>query len=388
MSKVADIMNSNEAQQCTKIFFDPDSIDSLLGAAILKYACEEITNVNETLSIEPISNVNNGQSYSYEAGGETFLFNKNITFVGCVPDKDMISYLASIHKKDLLFVLCDEDQYAEVKGYGASIEYSTEDSCALLLYKIIFGELSDGIPDIIKIVSKGVMKQYDDDYETYLRFFYGFLLKYLPVADYVRLNNIYTDIKPALFDKTVTDITDYTGIMNNGLDILTNINKVLATHMSGIKSDVWKVNGEANGFAFFGNGPMLPESIGGASIETYFPLDILITFYRKNKNYWVVELFKSVSQEKIGKVNENNERLEEIETLMSYDDSSLDDDNKKVLETEKKNLIAENKALLSVIDFDCGQYLKKFYKGGGTKEHGFAKVANKNLLKIVEKRAV
>ena len=77
MSKVADIINSNENQQCTHIFFDPDSIDSLLGAAMLKYACEEITNVNETLLIQPLNNVNE-QTYTYENNGKTFLNNKNL----------------------------------------------------------------------------------------------------------------------------------------------------------------------------------------------------------------------------------------------------------------------------------------------------------------------
>ena len=401
MSKVADIINSNQSQQCTHIFFDPDSIDSLLGAAILKYACEEITNVTETLLIQPINTVNN-QSYAID---ETPT-DKNITFVGCVPDKEMLSYLVSLHKKNLLFVLSDEDLYNEVRNCGASIEYSTEDSCALLLYKIVFGELNDGIPNIIKIVSKGVMKQYDGDYETYLRFFYGFALKYLPIADYIRLNSIYDDIKPALFKKTTT--YDETQIMNSCLDVLNGMNQALGLQMNGIKSDKWIVNGSAEGYAFFGNGPMLPTNINGISIVNYFPLNVLISFYRKNKNFWVVELFKSVSTDKIEQRDRNAARISEIETALanneivdatsyttSYAYSYTSNTNQKLSDTEvsllnneKKQLIAENNVLNSVIDFDCAQYLKKYYGGGGTEQHGAAKIATKAFIKMIEKRTI
>lgn len=385
MSKVADLINSNESSRATHIFFDPDSVDSLLGTAILKYACEEITDANEILIIEPINRVND---QIYVVPDTEILINKNITFVGCIPDAKMISYLASLHKKDLLFVLCDEEQYNEAKGYGASIEYSTEDSCALTLYKIIFGELNDGIPDIIKIVSKGVMKQYDDTYEDYLRFIYGFSIKYLPIADYARLNSIYLDVRGALFNKTITYITDYDQIMNDGLYVILNMNKVLATHMSGIKSDPWKVNGNSCGFAFFSNGPMLPENLGGLSMTNYFTNNILITFYRKNSKYWIIELFKTVHSDKIQQRDANNERIEEIEALLNYDDSSIDDKSVIELNNEKKKLVAENNVLNSVIDFDCGKYLKKYYGGGGITEHGAAKITNKNFLKIIENRTI
>ena len=41
-----------------------------------------------------------------------------------------------------------------------------------------------------------------------------------------------------------------------------------------------------------------------------------------------------------------------------------------------------------LLNFNCGAYLEKYYKGSGTEDHGYVKISNKLFAKLLETKSL
>ena len=172
MSQIVNLLEGNQDNSTSLVFFDSKSVDSIFGAGIVKYICENITDVSDSVEVVDIASFNRNN-----INKETYI---NVSIIGCIPSDDDIIYVSNIYEESTLFVLCDKIQYNKVKSLtkNVSIEYSVDDSCSLNLYKIAFGEFEDVIPNIFKYISNLTLREFDEEYIKGIKFEAGFLKNY------------------------------------------------------------------------------------------------------------------------------------------------------------------------------------------------------------------
>lgn len=376
MSNVSRVLGANADNDKCLVFFDKSSVDSLFGAGLIKYICENITDVAETTDC-----------FSLNTFDDNFDLTdyKNVTFVGCYPNKEQMAGLVKLFGDCLLFITCNEDDYNYIRKYakGASIEYSKNDSCAMNLYKIAFGEFEDNIHDVIKILSAGVLKHFEDGklYNNYLSFVLGFYSEELE-ADFPTFYSTYIEkICEGLDIEEVT--TNIESLIAIGDEIINSYLETLNLNFKDITSDPYKVAVYNKAFLVFSN-----VAIGESVVcDELTDANIIINVYKENGNYWGIELIKVDHTDYLEtEIQITNNRITELQTLINNSETSLNDKTKyaKELKDKTSKLIELN----YILDFDCGAYLEKYYKGLGIESHGYAKITNKQFAKLLEAKSL
>lgn len=364
MSQVTNILEGNRNNSTSLVFFDSTIVDSIFGAGLIKYICENITDASELVEVVDIANFDreniNKDSYI------------NVSFVGCLPSDDDIKFVASVFGKDTLFVLCDKIQYDKVKNLAKSIsiEYSENDSCSLNLYKIAFGEFEDIIPDVFKYLSNSVLREFDKDYFKGIKFEAGFL------KSYSTFDEFYTTLESVL-DPEEGQSNPFSSLITSGATVLNNDINYLTRNLSIIKNDTITF-GNKKAIYIFSNGKVsenIVDSIGSVS-------KFIFVFSKYDATHWNIELFKYTSTEDIQLIDEKSLRIEEINTLLISEENTETIDS---LNEEKSNLEAELKNLKSV---DCGSFCKGKFKGFGTDKHGYGLISNDTFAKILTTKKI
>lgn len=278
MSKVTNVLENNQDAQTCLVFYDKTSIDSIFGAAIIRYICEEITNVGESVVCKDIAKESdNILDFSY----------LNVSFIGCFHKDAFInkSYINE-YKDKTLFVISNKADYTKVKSFGGSpsIEYSEEDSCALQLYKIAFGEFKDRIPQILQLISIGTMRQFDNEnYYKALQLEIGFK-KYF---EEVGFDTFYQDIAVVLCNQLdgYNDF-DYSSFVNTGKNISTYYNNYLIENSSVVKGDKFTFDGNKKSNVLLTNS-MLDLSVD--SIKEEYQNEYILALSRRDSYNWNAE---------------------------------------------------------------------------------------------------
>ena len=386
MSKVTNVLERNLSDSTSIVYYNSSSVDSTFGGGLIKYICENITDVSEqcecydikdfniddlySLSYSyvdvPLKNTSYSYSFNNETGSYSYCYSVkvptyiNVSFVGCVPQSN-IADLASIYGDTCLYVLSDKENLNSLKSVSnkVSIEYTQNDSCTLNLYKIAFGEFEDSIPTVIKCISNYELKEFDKDYEEGLRFNYGFKHNYTTFNEFY--SNILENIILEEEDKNVSEesvnntivkyIDDGENIINEDIDsIVRNVDIPL--------NDLWKVGGK-DAVCIFTNGPISKDILNKIDTER------LVVFYRNKNNNWNLELFaKEFSVEELTELEERLDVLTQKQKLTSE---------------EKKELTLINNTL----NFNCGEYLNNNFKGFGNKYHGYSLISNDKFVKLI-----
>lgn len=371
MSKVSEVFQSTSNNDKCLIIYNDKSADSLIGAGILKYICENITDVTEEAYCEPLFNeIDNIEQYS------------TITYVGCIPNDATIKMLADNLGSRLLFVTCDKNDVQKIKSITkkANIEYSETESCALNLYKIAFGEFDDSVPYLITLISDGVMHKFTTDYQEYLKFIYG--LNDLPSEYQARngfIDGFYNAITYKLCEQDEEDEelnNNISFFIENGNEYLNVSEDIINLNKNVIKSEKWKVNNLLSAYVVWSNLP-ISENV----TSDFDDVNIIINFYRSNGSI-NVELLKKDYYNEEYELEENNSRLTEIEAELVNDPDNIE------LIKEKQQILSRNTILNYIIDFNCGRYLAKTYKGTGSEDHGFVNISYDVFEKIMKKQAI
>lgn len=157
----------SEVNKKNVIVFDRTSTDSVVSAAIVKYICKNVEKDTEYESVcinilDAEKFFTNEKDYLAEGTNLNDVID-SVSFCGCTPSAQVIKKLYYIFGNKLVFFLCDEQKVGEIKKISKSIqvESSTEDSCAMILYKIVNGEILANIPDEIKYISGYRLENYD-----------------------------------------------------------------------------------------------------------------------------------------------------------------------------------------------------------------------------------
>lgn len=374
MSNVSRVLGTNESNDKCLVFYNKYSLDSLFGAGIIKYICENITDVAEVVDCLSVD--------LFDDNFDLALY-KNVTFVGCYPSKEQIVSLLDMFEDKLLFVTCDADDYNFIKKCAKklNIEYSKEDSCTLNLYKIAFGEFEDNIFDLVKVISAGTLKQFNSEYyANYKAFELAFLVEHS--AD--NFNNFYSNYIEKICEGDTTELsTSIDSLIDEGKDIIAGNIGSLFPNIKNIKETPWTVSTYNKAYAVYSSIPVVDNNV----ILTWFSdANIVINIYKEDKNNWGIELFKADhSDEYTAELETLNTRITELKDLLANpaQDTDLIRTAKEL--REKTTRYTEVSLLLN---FNCGAYLEKYYKGSGTENHGYVKISNKLFAKLLETKSL
>jgi len=351
MSNVADVLDNTNNQDKCLVFYDKSSIDSIFGAGIIRYICEEITNVSEVVVCKDISEMN-VDNYVID---NTFL---NVSFIGCYPLKDSLlkSYIET-YNDNILFVLSNKTDYSKVRNINRSvkIEYSEKDCCSLQLYKIAFGEFKDRVPNILHVISAYEMKAFDNEnYYDGLHLAIGFRKYFLENS----FEHFYQNIMLTLCNQEAGyNNFDYSSYVNNGKNLSTYYNEYLINNSSVVKNDQYTFNGNKKANCLFTNS-MLDLSMD--NIKNEFNDEYIFALSRKDNNNWNAEFI----------YNSYNSYASEISYIITNDET-----------------ISYSYTYSYSYNFvNCGEYMKRYYKGDGVKNHGFAVINHDTLLKIIKNK--
>lgn len=371
MSNVSRVLSTNENNDKCLVVYNKYSIDSFFGAGIIKYICENITDVTDDAVCFAIDDLDEGFDISEY---------KNVSFIGCYPSKSEILRLYEVFGDKLLFVLSDLESYNYVKNYvkKTNIEYSTEDSCSLSLFKIAFGEFEDNINNIIKVVSAGVLKQFDNEkYNSYLPFVLGFINSEYNHNFY----NFYTDfiinICEGEGDEELNEIVS--GIIDNGSLLIQDYKTTIKYNLDNIKNNIWKVNTYNKAYVIFSNLPIDLKDFSELN-----DCNIIINIYKENKDYWGIELFKVDHTDDYNtELEKLNTRIDELTELINNPETFT-----KELSKELADKLYRKRELQFLLAFNCGKYLEKYYKGIGTENHGYVKISDKIFTKLLDSKTL
>lgn len=378
MSKVTNVLENNQESKKCLVFYDKSSIDSIFGAGIIRYICEEITDVGEEVECKDINEISSEISSDYI----------NVSFIGCYPTSNLLKKYVDYFGEKTLFVLSDAFDYNIVKGYNRNIniEYSEKDSCALQLYKIAFGEFKDRIPKILQLISVKEMKEFDNEkYYDSLQLGIGFI-KYFNEQGF---ENIYENIILPICDQLDNYIDfDFSQYINNGRTISSYYNDYLLQNLSTIKNDKFTFSGTKNTNVLITNS-MLDLSIGDLKDE--FENEYILAFSRRDVNNWNVEFIYNVCSYTYSYSYSyqipviNNEVPVDSYEIIGTNEPNIDSDiNIENNYTSYSYSYSYNG--ISIPEINCAYYIKKYYKGIGTEDHAFTTITNDQFLKIMKNK--
>ena len=326
----------SEVNKKNVIVFDRTSTDSVVSAAIVKYICKNVEKDTEYDSVcinilDAEKFFTNEKDYLAEGTNLNDVVD-SVSFCGCIPSAQVIKKLYYIFGNKLVFFLCDEQKVGEIKKISKSIqiESSTEDSCAMILYKIVNGEILANIPDEIKYISGYRLENYDLydlDATSVFNFEYG--LKSL------NNNYIVTEGDDILSDKLFADLYTYVqslinkepstaiaDIISAGEEIIAAEEENLLNKFNVYGSDIWSVDKDKNFKAcvLLTDMNLRPEFYAVSDFDEF---EYIITFYRLSNASWNVSIYeipKEESNEEVVKVN-----------LLKYLDKYSPSGNEKVV---------------------------------------------------------
>lgn len=364
MSNVTNVLQRNVNDSTSMVFYNSNSVDSIFGAGLIKYICENITDVSEDCECIDIKDFDINDlytSYTSYALSYTTPTYINVSFIDCAPAQEDMITLSYVYSDTCLYVTDNKKDFTNIKNVvknNSTIEYNESDSCALNLYKIAFGEFEDTVPDVVKQISNFKLKQFDKDYEEGLRFNYGFKQNYVSFADF------YENILEKVIVEENSEEVNENSITDTIAAILDDGDAIVKEDINSIKrnsqvalNDLWKV-GNKDTVVLFTNGPISEDILDELEI------DRLIVFYRNDKDNWSLEFFvKELSVEKVEELENRKAELLEQDSLTTNDKKELNEINNK-------------------LNFNCGEYLKNNFKGLGNKNHGYALISNDRFLKL------
>lgn len=381
MSKVTNVLENNQESSKCLVFYNKSSIDSIFGAGIIRYICEEITDVGEEVECKDINEISSEISSDYI----------NVSFIGCYPTSNLLKKYVDYFREKTLFVLSDAFDYNIVKGYNRNIniEYSEKDSCALQLYKIAFGEFKDRIPKILQLISVKEMKEFDNEkYYDSLQLGIGFI-KYFNEQGF---ENIYENIILPICNQLDNYIDfDFSQYINNGRTISSYYNDYLLQNLSTIKNDKFIFSGTKNTNVLITNS-MLDLSTGDLKDE--FENEYILAFSRRDINNWNVEFIYNVCSYTYS----YSYQIPVINTEIPAGGSEANQDGGSAIEPGTNepgidsDINIENNYTsysysysgISIPEINCAYYIKKYYKGIGTEDHAFTTITNDQFLKIMK----
>lgn len=313
MSNVSKLLSAQTGDQCL-IFYDKYSIDSLFGACILKYMCENITDISDYVLMLDVSRENEVYANTY----------KYVSYIGCRPG---IEYCKNIIPGKLLCVTYDKDiyQYVMKNIKGMNVEYTDLECDSLHLWKVAFGEIRKF--DILDMINAGCMHDFESDaYEQYLRLNTGYFAEYgIPDADQLYEELLY---KVCCEDTEQDDIKAvFNNFITTGEVILNESIESLSMGLKTIKNKVYSIDrNKYSANVVFSAGELGDNFHDGR----FDDVDFVLNIYRTG-NYWCMDMYRM------------NDKIE----------------------------------------FNCGEYLKKYYKGHGTESHGYLKLSEKVFNKLM-----
>lgn len=361
MSKVSNFLESTNDESKCLVVYDKYSVDSIFGAAIIKYIIENITDAADNAICADLFD----KDVDFFDDEYT-----NITFVGCYPNLNDISKLFLKWNDKMLFILSNKADLAKVKNEEKKVfvEYSEKDSCSLNLYKIAFGEFESKVPEVITIISDGTMNKYSDTYEDYLKLSYG--IKYKTFQD------IYSIVYELCTEDGASVESSIESIKTVGASALDEMVNIIDSNKSMILKNTFIVDNNIEVPVIWSNG-LITETI----TREFEDFNLVINIFRNDYSI-------NLEMIKVGHA-EYETRLEELETELTDIQTSLDENpNDVAMNLAKTNKIKEKKHLEYLINFDCGKYLKNNYKGSGSANHGFANVSYKVFIKLLEMKTI
>ena len=203
-------------------------------------------------------------------------------------NKQIVSLLDMFEDK-LLFVTCNTDDYNFIKKCAKklNIEYSNEDSCALNLYKIAFGEFEDNIFDLVKVISAGTLKQFDSEYYINYK---AFELAFLVEHSMDNFDNFYSNYIEKICEGETSELsTSIDSLIDEGKDIIAGNVGSLFPNIKNIKETPWTVSTYNKAYAVYSSIPVVDNNV----MRTWFSdVNIVINIYKEDKDNWGIELFK------------------------------------------------------------------------------------------------
>ena len=197
----------------------------------------------------------------------------------------LVPIMVSFTKAEALYIDNNLEAFSRV---GFTLEAMSDTD--FVIRSIPLWAKLDNINNIIKVVSAGALKQFDNEkYNSYLPFVLGFIN-----SEYNHnFNNFYTDfiinICEGEGDEELNEIVS--GIIDNGSLLIQDYKTTIKYNLDNIKNNIWKVNTYNKAYVIFSNLPIDLKDFSELN-----DCNIIINIYKEIDRIFNTQLLEELSR--------------------------------------------------------------------------------------------